>query len=397
MKKNFLITVALLCSQLITGQTQPFNNTNDPFCKMVDTIFRIDSLSFNAQYTTKRLFETDTITSFARILFRKKGTLLHYLRITPTNGQKELLFYRDSSWVADHDSKKIICIGTSLDDLNGNSMAQYFSFSFFKIDTLIFQAEPSWNITDRTLDLTTVSIPLTRTLDLTTVSIPLTNNSPELSDVSLEISIRNSDHLLVGTRQEYNYLKVDKSFQEQLFSDYIFPGHDELEIPAYFTHYQKDLSYFNRADPQETDSAGIAKQEVFLDHIELYDLSGEFYLLPEDGLLFLDLWYVGCSPCMKSAPVIEKIYHQFQDRVYFYSINEVDQDNVKIMNFCKKMGLTMPVLIGEKYKLSGAVTGAGGYPVFILVDAETRQVLWYLRGFAENLEDLIREAISSNL
>ncbi len=384
MKKNFLITVALLCSQLITGQTQPFNNTNDPFCKMVDTIFRIDSLSFNAQYTTKRLFETDTITSFARILFRKKGTLLHYLRITPTNGQKELLFYRDSSWVADHDSKKIICIGTSLDDLNGNSMAQYFSFSFFKIDTLIFQAEPSWNITDRTLDLTTVSI-------------PLTNNSPELSEVSLEISIRNSDHLLVGTRQEYNYLKVDKSFQEQLFSDYIFPGHDELKIPAYFTLYQKDLSYFNQADPQETDSAGIPKQEVFLDHFELYDLSGEFYLLPEDGLLFLDLWYVGCSPCMKSAPVIEKIYHLYKDRIYFYSINEVDQDTARIINFCSKMGITMPVLLGEKNKISGAIPGAGGYPVFILMDAESRQVKWHMCGYAENLEDLIREAINNNL
>ena len=131
--------------------------------------------------------------------------------------------------------------------------------------------------------------------------------------------------------------------------------------------------------------------------MNLHDISGHPFDLPEEGLIFIDLWYVGCAPCMKSAPVIEKLYNGFKDQVYFFSVNEIDRDTTKIINFRKKMGITFPVLLGGKEKLVSKLTGSAGYPLFFLMDAESRMVLWSFAGYAENLEEIIAEAIKNNL
>jgi thiol-disulfide isomerase/thioredoxin len=385
MKRNLLIIINLCMMQFIYGQTQsPENKHIDAFCAMVTTVHSLDALGFNSHFKEKRVFETDTLNSSARVLVKKKGANLSFIRIIPEEGEKELLFCNDTAWVVDHQLEKLDCIGTSTDDLAHNNMASFFPFTVFTIDTAILLAEPFWHITE-----------INREYSI--ISLDINNHSEDVSDIRVEFTTGNHDHLLYKTLKEFVYLKSDKAYEEQILSDFTFPVPDEIKFPEYFTIYGKDLSIFNQHDHAAGNKPKPTASDVFLENIELFDLSGNSFRLPEEGLIFFDLWYVGCAPCMKSAPVIEKVYESYKDQVYFLSVNEIDRDTAKISNFLEKMGITMPVLLGGKEKIGAKVTRRGGYPVFFLMDAETRKVLWSMEGFADNLEEIINEELKKYL
>jgi thiol-disulfide isomerase/thioredoxin len=385
MKKYLLILLNLAIVQVNFGQSGEMKNSKmDPFCQMIHTIYSKDVIVFNSRLKMKQVFETDTTASLAKVLVVKKGKVISYLLITPEDGEKELLYYQDTAWVVDHQIEKLDCIGTGTADLQHNSMAGFFSFTIFNIDTLISQVEPFWKVIEKNREFTVVAV-------------EMSNNSPDLSDVRAEYTIGNSDRLLYKTLQEVVYLKADNIYQEQIFSDYSFPDPGTVKIPEYYSIYDKDLSIFQDTYQETETEPGMSSKEIFLENAELYDSAGNTFILPSEGLILIDLWYVGCAPCMKSAPVIEKLFQEYQDQVYFFSVNEVDRDKEKISRFCEKMGISFPVLIGGSDRIATKVSQNGGYPVFILVDGESRKVLWSLSGYTENLEEIVREAIIQNL
>lgn len=385
MKKTLLIIMSALIAQILAGQAEkPAGSSIDPFCRMIKTIYSLDVLSFNSQYNTKQVFENDTVTLYAKVLVKKKGTAISFLQIIPEVGGKELLFCHDSAWVVDQINKNMTCIGTTTDCLTHNYISQFFPFMLVNIDTTISKVEPFWKI-------------ISQTKEYTVISLDITNSSKDLSDTRVEFTIGNSDFLPYRTFQESVYLKADKFFQEQVFSGYSFPGTDQVKVPAYFSEYLKDLGQVQKTESTDAPDAVENLSEIYLHDIEIYDLARNPFNLPDKGLIFFDLWYVGCPPCMKSAPVIEKLFSEYNDRVHFYSINETDQDSTKITRFKEKMGITFPVLLGGKEKLAVKLTGRSSYPVFILIDGQSRKVLWKMEGFSENLEEIIKAAIDQNL
>jgi thiol-disulfide isomerase/thioredoxin len=385
MKKSLLIILNLFLVHMLIGQKEIVKvNPADPFCKMIKTIYSRDALSFNAQLKEKQVFENDTVTSYAKVIVKKKGKPISFLQIIPEEGIKELLFFNDSAWITDHKAKTITSLGTGIDQLTHNYMSEFFPFSIYNIDTAICLVQPFWKITDSTTEYTVISV-------------DITNAAEELSDIRVEYSIGNTDFLPLKTLQEILYMKADKLFQEVQFSGYSFPDPDQVTIPGYFYTYAKDFSLVQDMIPVETKKEEDKAVEVYIKEPELYELSGKSISLPQDGLIFFDLWYVGCSPCMKSAPVIENLYKQFKDKVYFFSINETDKDTAKIARFKEKMGITFPVLLGGKEKIAEKISGQSAYPVFILFDAESGKILWKKQGYSENLEELITEAINMNL
>jgi thiol-disulfide isomerase/thioredoxin len=385
MKKSVLLILYVFISNLMAGQAvDPGKSNMDPFCRMVKTLYSMDLLSFNSKLIEKQVFERDTITSYAKVIVGKEGIKISFLRIMPRDEDYELLFCNDSAWLADHINKRIECIGTDLESLDHNHYSNFFPFSLYNLDTTISKVEPFWKV-------------IRSNNDYTVISLEITNKSPDLSDTRVEFTIGNSDFLPYGSLQESVYMKADKFFQEQVFSDYSIPSPGEAEVPDYFTRYKKDLSLILKNESQIESSPKNSAAEIYLHDIKLFDLAKNHFHLPENGIIFIDLWYVGCPPCMKSAPVIEKLYHQYKDKVYFFSINETDQDTAKIARFKEKMGITFPVLLGGGEKLAGKISGRGSYPVFILMDAESGKVLWKMEGYAENLELRISEAINQNL
>jgi thiol-disulfide isomerase/thioredoxin len=382
MKKILIIILNIVVTQLSFGQADQVKGPDpDPFCRMVKTIYSTDALSFNSQSKIKNVFETDTITKYANVKVLKKGIKISFLQIIPQEGHKELLFCNDSAWVADHENNFLHCIGTSTEELTYNEMSQFFPFSLFNVDTIISQVDPFWKV-------------ISQSENFYQVLLDIASSSKDMSEIRVEYTINKSGFLPCKTLQESVYLGVDKIIQVQSFSNYSFPGPEEIKIPQYFTDYEKDFSILKKMDSVAEPVAKEPPEDIYLQNIELCDISGNPYNLPDNGLIFIDLWYVGCSPCMKSAPVIEKLYMEFRDNIHFISVNETDQDIAKIKLFKEKMGITFPVLTGGEEKLSVKMTGSKAYPLFILADARTMKVLWKLVGYTENLEELIVEAIN---
>jgi thiol-disulfide isomerase/thioredoxin len=351
---------------------------------MVETIWNIDAMAFKVRYKVKKVFETDTITSFARVMVRKQATAIEFLLISPEEGEKELLFCQDTAWAVDHQMESLTFIGTTMDHLSHNAMAKFAPMDIFAIDTLIKQIEPFWQITEKNDSVTKINV-------------TIKDQPKEVSGLNVEFTIGNNGHLIYKVLKEFVYMNADNMFEEQVFSDYTFPEADHVKIPEYYTIYVKDLGPLIATEQEAMPLKNDNIKDVYLEHIEIFSLDGTPYQFPEEGLIFIDLWYVGCAPCMKSAPVIEKIYHTFKDKVYFFSMNEMDRDTAKISRFCEKMGITFPVLLGGKEKIAARVSGLGAYPVFILMDAESRKVLWNMAGYYENLEEMISEAILNHL
>lgn len=381
--KNFKISIAIvigiICLNQIVSQTAYAQNT-DPFCQMVRTHYFIDVWKFNSTVLKKNIFETDTTERKAEISLVKKGNKISFLYINPENEEKELLYYNDTAWLADHNREQLVCMGTQVMDITHNHNSEFFSFTIFNIDTLIEKMDPFWQVISQT-DSSMI------------ISARMKPEGDDISDVRAEYEIGKTDHLLYRTIQAATYMKADQIYQEQIFSNYTFPEPSAIIVPEYYSVYTKDLGRFNKPDSLEKPEPISSPGDVFLEQINLTDLKGNDFQLPSEGLLFFDLWYVGCAPCMKSAPVVDELYHDYKDKVYFFSVNEVDKDTARISLFCNKMGISFPVLLGGKDKMAPRVSNNGGYPVFFLLDAETGKVLWSTTGYSEDLRTEIEEAI----
>jgi thiol-disulfide isomerase/thioredoxin len=382
--KYLLLLLNMIILQMANGQPAREKKSSDPFCQMIRTIYSQDALRFTTQFKMKQVFEKDTVTSFADVIVLKNGTSISYLQIVPRAGDRELLFCNDSAWLVNHPSKSMLCLGNSIENAMYSEFSVYFSYTLFSIDTLIAYIEPYWKVIDKSQKFTIVSL-------------TVNNASGDLSDIRAEFTIGNNDLLPYGTLQESVYLKADKLFQQQIFSDYSFPASNEIIIPGYYIEYQRDLSFLAEQSGTYEEEEEFASETDYLPEFQTYDLSGNPFPMPDNGLVFLDFWYVGCPPCMKSARIVEDIYTEYKEKIQFYSVNETDSDTAKINRFKDKMGISFPVLLGGNEKIAPLVTGNGGYPVFILFDAENRKILWKFTGYNEELKALITNAINQNL
>ncbi|MBP7679128.1 MAG: TlpA family protein disulfide reductase [Bacteroidales bacterium] len=379
-----ILVLLLASTNLMAQEKSSAIQNDDPFIKMVRATDALSAFIFTSQLNMKQVFTFDTIRNTAEIRVKKSGAKILFLQIIPSESQKELLFCLDSAWVVDHTIRNMALIGHTHDDLSHNFISTSYPFSLFTLDTMLAYVSPFWKITGEINDFYEV------TMDIA-------NKSEDVSDVMVKFMIRKPDFLPYGLYQESVYLKVDKMFQEQILSDFRLLDTNEIEIPGYYYMYERSGTHEHSMEMDSAIAGEPDTSSVYLSDLELFTLEGDKFEMYSDGLVLLDLWYVGCAPCMKSAPVLEKLYKQYGSMVHFLSINEVDRDTARIKLFKEKMGITVPALLGGNNKIANRVSQYRGYPVFILFDASTGKVLWHIAGYSEELEKVIGEVIEKNL
>lgn len=132
-----------------------------------------------------------------------------------------------------------------------------------------------------------------------------------------------------------------------------------------------------------------------LDSISLFDLNNHIVCLPnlEHKLVVLDFWYRGCYPCLQALPRIDTLFQKYKNKgVMFYGINAHDLDRESLKAFVEKRDIHYPTLLDsnrffeKKYNLRA-------YPLVLLLDCNTNEVLDMHEGFSPNMVAEIAQKI----
>jgi hypothetical protein len=120
----------------------------------------------------------------------------------------------------------------------------------------------------------------------------------------------------------------------------------------------------------------------------------------QSSYLFLDLWYVGCAPCimaMKELGTIDSLFDK--SLIKFVSLNVIDKDTAKIKRIINTFNIKSDIVCSYDSSLdtilSKEMSDCNGYPQLYLVDMKTKQVIWqscgYYKGFTKDIEAILKK------
>jgi len=120
----------------------------------------------------------------------------------------------------------------------------------------------------------------------------------------------------------------------------------------------------------------------------------------QSSYLFLDLWYVGCAPCimaMKELGTIDSLFDK--SLIKFVSLNVVDKDTAKIKKIINTFNIKSDIVCSYDSSLDTILckemSECTGYPQLYLVDMKTKQVIWsscgFYKGFTKDIEAILRK------
>ena len=378
MKALLLYILIIIPSVFSAQELQKDEKAKGYFKKSRAKLLSLDSLEYHLTYFQKTLFNNDTTVKSARVILKKRGADLGFFRIMEDSLRYELLYSGDTLWSVDHQLKSVFFMGKGLENIQGTALSSFLLDFLFQLSNPSIRDAPGWELKEMREKLLTIMMKLTPTEDFTEVSVSL-----QLDTVDLLVY----KELLVAI-----FRNQETQYQEKRVDQYSFPEEHSLAIPGSFSGYSK---VFPRSEAKK-DIESTGHQDRFIRDMNLMTISGEPYSLPGQGLIFFDFWYVGCLPCLKSAPVIEKLYREFGDRICFFGINEVDKERSAVQAFLRKMAIGFPVLM-SKHRFVEEATLSRGYPGFVLLEAESGKILWYHSGFSDDLEQQIRRAFKTFL
>ncbi len=379
--KKYILIISMF-SQSLFSQDVIQEPARDIFLDYVVRMSPSMMLEYEAENRQKALFETDTVLSRARVVFRKHKDSIDFIHILGLDRQDEFLFLNDTGWYFIPGKMEWQMTGVRLDSIRGGGLMSFLPVNMFTIRYSGHIPQPFWHVTGKEENFSVVKM-------------EIKDRPAELTRLDVILKIGNDDHLLYQMIMD-SYFEAyhDNIYRELILSNYRFHAPDSNLIPESFRVHPK-VFRSNAAQLPSTDLS--ASDEKYLDNLHLVDLSGNEFPLPDKGLIFMDLWYAGCFPCLKSSPVVESMWEKYHEKVLFLSINEVDTDTAKIIRFMHSLKLSFPVLLNRYERISIQTTGHGSYPVFILLDAESRKILWYLNGYNENMDNEIDAAISLHI
>lgn len=355
------------------------------FKRYVTQMNHNNGYSFNVILLKKDLFSDDTIKREGSVSYFVENNSLEYIHIIEKKKNSEVLFLKDSLWSIDTQKKQIIYIGDG-NRFNGNWLSSFFPMEGFFFPMEIFNSEPFWKFKNDTGSNIRVYFDI--------------GSYPEgVTEINDEITIDTVELKLVNSKTETIFGDIGSLYLERKISNYKPLKFENCIKPDYFKTFSIDFGDSLKAeDSEKPDTIFVSEDLIFkTEDIKLVTLDQEPFILHSEGLIFIDLWYVGCYPCLRAAPEVEKAYYKYKDKVHFFSINDMDSDIEKIKRFKEKMKLTIPVLKTQGNKSITRPNQSNSYPYFVLFDAETGRVFWQQEGFPPDLEQKISEAIDKEI
>ncbi len=341
--------------------------------------------SYDVTIKRKDLFSEDTSIQKASVkyFFGEEG--LEFLEIVQPFNKSGLYFSNDSLWAIDFNDKAIFYMG-DWKYYKGNGLSSFFPAENLFYSSEIFNFPPFWEYKgnegeNKKIKFKVNSLPAGLTQLIHEIYI---------DSINLNITKIVTDGVFGDIGNQYN---------ETIFSNYMSLQKQEAIKPDYFKTFSIDFGdSLKTEDSEKPDTIFVSEDLIFkTEDIKLVTLDQEPFILPSEGLIFIDLWYVGCYPCLRAAPEVEKAYYKYKDKVHFFSINDMDSDVEKIKRFKEKMKLTIPVLKTQGNKSITRPNQSNSYPYFVLFDAVTGRVFWQQEGFPPDLEQKISEAIDKEI
>ncbi len=103
--------------------------------------------------------------------------------------------------------------------------------------------------------------------------------------------------------------------------------------------------------------------------------------------LLIDFWYKSCFPCMKAAPVLEKIKKRYTSKeLFILGINTVDPPSTSLNKFIKNKKITYHTIFDLEKKWANKME-VKSYPTFFILDTKTHKVEHIFIGYSDSLEN----------
>jgi thiol-disulfide isomerase/thioredoxin len=115
-------------------------------------------------------------------------------------------------------------------------------------------------------------------------------------------------------------------------------------------------------------------------------LDSEYF---KDKIILTNFWFIGCYPCMKEIPELNKIAIDFKDKVTFLAINK-GNSSAQIEYFIKKFPFLYTQTIAKKELFDSLKINL--YPTNILYNTKG-EVVFKSEGYDENTITSLRKAI----
>jgi thiol-disulfide isomerase/thioredoxin len=113
-------------------------------------------------------------------------------------------------------------------------------------------------------------------------------------------------------------------------------------------------------------------------------------------LIILDFWYMGCAPCIKAIPFMNKLYSTYySEGLRIYGVNQFDTSKNIIDEFISRKGIVYPVLLKSLNPYFNTFN-IRVFPTMIILDKYGNLILNY-EGYSSALDKEIEENIIINL
>ena len=104
----------------------------------------------------------------------------------------------------------------------------------------------------------------------------------------------------------------------------------------------------------------------------LPDLNGEQQAFSQwkNKVILLNFWATWCPPCRREIPDFMEVYKQYKDKDFIVIGVGIDDQN-KVAQFVKKLGVDYPILVGERAAMQISYDNSnhsGALPYSIIID-----------------------------